>query len=63
MYGALTMKFTLTFKCPDVLDQLEGSEEEIEKMQEFARKYMEYSEYITVEFDPDNNRVVVNPRR
>lgn len=48
------MKFSLTFKTPDVLDQLsEQFEENVdeEDARDFAKNYLEYEEYITVSFD------------
>lgn len=48
------MKFKLTFKTPDVFDDIDDEfedEESREVCKEFARKYMKYSEYITIEFD------------
>lgn len=50
------MKFTLNFKTPDVLDQLDSEsvdEDAIEDMKAFARKFLQYSEYITIEFDTE----------
>ena len=47
------MKFTLSFKTPDVMDQMVDaiSEEELKEAKKFAAKFMEYDEYIFVEFD------------
>jgi hypothetical protein len=48
------MKFTLTFKQPDVFDQLDDlSEEERDSAERLARDYVQYSEYINVEFDTE----------
>ena len=43
-------KFTMYFKTPDVLEQLNDEDQE-----EFAKKFVEYGENITVEFDPSTN--------
>lgn len=54
------MKFTLTFKMPDVLNQL-THDFETEKQDEakaFAEKYVKYGEYISVEFDTENKTAV-----
>ncbi len=59
------MKFTLTFKTPDVLDQIEQQisyEDEVqEEATKFARKFMEFSEYIRVEFDTQKGTATVLP--
>jgi hypothetical protein len=53
------MKFTLHFKTPDILEQIEDLEDsEKEKAYEIARKFVEYSEYITVEFDTESKTAV-----
>ena len=49
------MKFQLTFKTPDVLDQLHeviDDDEQIEADQ-LAKKFLRYGEYITIEFDSE----------
>ncbi len=43
-------EFTLTFKTPNVLDQDLSLEQK-----EFAEKFVEYGEYITIKFDPVNS--------
>lgn len=43
------MKFTLSFKTPDVIDQLTGDQQE--EAEEVVKKFLQYSEYLTVEFD------------
>jgi hypothetical protein len=57
------MKFTLSFKTPDVLNQLELrsgiSGEDLEEAKALARKFLEYSEYIRVEFDTRTQTAVV----
>ena len=52
------MKFTLTFKTPDVLDQLEGELEET-KAREFADHWIKYGEYVTIDFDTTTETVEV----
>ena len=50
------MSVTLTFKTPDVLDQLDGlyDEDELEVVTEVLNKFIKYGEYINVEFDIDS---------
>jgi len=68
------MKFQLQFKTPDVLDQLDdqcGSyndkdkfvkdEQLIEDCRMLARTFIEYGEYIKIEFDTDTGTVTVLP--
>jgi hypothetical protein len=49
------VKFTLSFKMPDVMDQLELSdaisEEDMEEAKALVGEFVEYGEYIRVEFD------------
>ena len=45
------MKFTLSFKTPDVFDELEMSAEDFEYAKDFAEKYVRWGECITIEFD------------
>ena len=45
------MKFSLTFKTPDVTDQLEDAE--AERAREFLKKWLEYGEYVTIDFDTE----------
>jgi len=45
------MKFTLSFKTPDVMDQL--TVDQHEEAEEVIKKFVQYSEYITVEFDTE----------
>ncbi len=54
------MKFTLTFKQPDVLDQIDDylDPDTREEMEKFAKKYLTYSEYIDVEFDTEKGTAV-----
>ena len=57
------MKFTLSFKTPDVLDQLdlsdEISEEDIEEGKALAEKFITYGEYIRIEFDTQTKTAIV----
>jgi hypothetical protein len=55
------MKFHLTFKTPDVLDQLTHDHETDaqEKARMFALKFLKYEEYLTVEFDTDEKTATV----
>lgn len=61
------MKLQLTFKTPDVLDQLNRQfgyydlkenfvtdEEQVAIAKEFAQKFLHWSECITLEFDTEN---------
>jgi hypothetical protein len=43
------MKFSLTFKTPDVADQIDDDEED--GIEEFISQWIEYGEYITIDFD------------
>jgi hypothetical protein len=56
------MKLILTFKTPDILDQLEdqtNSEEEPEEAKAFVKSFLTYSEYISVEFDTEAKTATV----
>lgn len=82
------MKFTVTFKTPDALDQLnsehmqpcakhlaedewghedcddcveadEAEKEKLQSMKEFAEQYIEYGEYVNIEFDTDTQTAIV----
>ena len=56
------MKFTVTMKSPDSLhDALQDieDEDEREKAGEFARQFMEYGEYITIQFDTEEGTAKV----
>lgn len=64
------MKFTLMFKTPDVLDQIVGQinypqfpdfNQEVADAQELAKKFVEYGEYIRVEFDMATETAKVIP--
>lgn len=57
------MLFRLTMKTPDALqhaieDATDDSDARI-KMEDLASEWMEYGEYITVEFDTDKKTCVV----
>lgn len=57
------MKFTLTFKTPDVTDQADHLWEDIQnederyevkrKIEEIIEKFIEFNEYIHIEFDTE----------
>ena len=53
------MKIKLSFKCPDVLDQLD--EEEREASEAMIEKYVQYGEYVYIEFDTDAGTARVVP--
>jgi hypothetical protein len=53
------MKMVLTFKTPDVLDQLPDNDEDADKIREIAKKYVEYGEYLSVEIDSDDGTITV----
>jgi len=54
------MKFQLTFKTPDILDQIDtGSDDEIERCRDFANRWIEWGEYLIVEFDTEEGTAVV----
>jgi len=50
------MKINLTFKTPDVEDQLEA--EELAEAQPLLNEYLEYNEYLTVEFDTETKTCI-----
>lgn len=56
------MKFTLSFKTPDVLDQLDEDITDLETLRlanQTVKKFVEYGEYITVQFDTETQSAVV----
>lgn len=56
------MKFRLTFKTPDVLEQIKEQLPDPEAEPAFRRladKYVKFAEYITVEFDTITQTAVV----
>jgi hypothetical protein len=58
------MKYRVTFKTNDVLDQVEEeakANEELDDLKEITRKYIKYGEYITIEFDTVSETVCVVP--
>ena len=68
------MKFQLTFKTPYVTDAIDdmadadhndGEEREnlVETAKELARKFVEYDEYIRIEFDTETQTATVVPVR
>ncbi len=66
------MVIQLTFKTPDVMDQI-GDEFEVDeegemtpaeiKMRNFVEKFVKYDEYIYVEFDSETETVKVLEKR
>lgn len=64
------MKFRLTFKTPDVLDQMvdqfepapvgheTGETDEFYDATQFAKRYVKYGEEITIEFDTEKGTAV-----
>lgn len=68
------MKFIITFKTPDALDKSivdsipeaqdldqESQEELWYKVQTTAEKFIEYKEYVSIEFDTDKGTATVLP--
>lgn len=59
--------FTLTFKTPGALDELEDNSNEgtsgADQALELANKYVEYGEYLRVDFDTATGKVEVQPVR
>lgn len=53
------MVFSLTFKTPDVIDQLAMNEEDLELAKETVEKFVEYGEYITIQFDTEEQSATV----
>lgn len=55
------MKFSVYFKTPDALDYaLDGlSEDEEREARDFAGKFIEYGECITVEFDTEEGTATI----
>jgi hypothetical protein len=52
------MKFTLTFKTPDVATPLQHYDNS-EELERFTEKWLEYGEYIEVEFDTEEGTATV----
>ena len=62
------MKFILSFKTPDVTDQLKDEHPEMSKDDErkakaLIEKYVEYDENIHVEFDTESRTVTALPMK
>lgn len=59
-------KFTATFKCPDALsdgiNQSGLEEKDVEKAYFLAQKFVQYGEYVTIEFDTDKKTATVLKR-
>lgn len=58
------MIFQVNFKTPDVMDQLDDdyvSPQDLDTMQEFAAKFVECGENITVIFDTEAGTATVRP--
>jgi len=56
------MVYTLTFKMPDVLDQIDeqvDNEEDREIAKVVARKFVSYDEYATIEIDTETGTAAV----
>ncbi|MFC1453640.1 hypothetical protein ACFLQL_00485 [Verrucomicrobiota bacterium] len=58
------MKITLTFKMPDVLDQLNDqidpkTDDELIRAKEIAEQYVSYGEYVTIELDTETGTAEV----
>lgn len=56
------MKFRLTFKTPDVLDQVDDLDCDTKIWKECvktASMWMEHDEYITIEFDTETTTAIV----
>lgn len=54
------MKVQLTFKTPDVTDQLE--DQDTPEIREQLEKWLQFGECITIEFDLDTDVASVAPR-
>jgi len=53
------MKFSLTFKHPDALKQITGSVKDEKEKRKLAEKYVEWGEYVTIDFDTEDGTAVV----
>lgn len=49
------VKFSLSFKTPDVTDSLDVLGPERMDALELVKKYVKYNEYVTLEFDTEND--------
>lgn len=54
------MKFTLSFKTPDVTDQLD--ENQREEAEAVLEKFMKFGEYVTAEFDTETQTAKVRKK-
>ena len=54
-----TMKIQLTFKTPDVLEDLSEGDRGVAKA--VIAKYVEYDEYVTIELDTETGEATVLP--
>ena len=55
------MKFTLTFKTPDLIGQAVENLSDYYEMMDCTKKFIEYGETITVEFDSELGTATVLP--
>lgn len=55
------MIFSLQFKTPDVIDQLAMNKTDLQEAKKIVEKYVEYGEYIVVEFNTDTGTCEVKP--
>lgn len=63
------MKYSLTFKTPGVLDQIleepitasdyNDDDRGTEDLKTFFEQWLEYEEYVTIDFDTEDNTAVV----
>ena len=62
------MKFTLTFKTPDLIDQVQSedgenytwlAEEEQKPIEAIFKKFIKYGEYCSIKFDTDTMTATV----
>lgn len=59
------MKFTVSFKTPDALDDVlvDYSHADHQVMREVGEKFIQYGEYLNVEFDTEKQTATVLPVR
>ena len=57
------MKFTITFKTPGALDDLDASRklspDDLERAKALVEKYVRWGEYLSVEFDIEDGTATV----
>jgi len=53
------MKFTVTFKSPDAFDTADVDDEDVDEAKELFDRFVEYGEYVTVEFDTETQTAKV----